>query len=90
MTADTAESPQESRPNLLRRLRRAGVARKLAYILALAALVSGVATYVELTRSTPFGADPDTILVLLNVDLVLLLLLGVVVARRRTDPLRTS
>ena len=82
MTADTAESPQESRPNLLRRLRRAGVARKLAYILALAALVSGVATYVELTRSTPFGADPDTILVLLNVDLVLLLLLGVVVARR--------
>ena len=82
MTADTAESQQKKSTSLLRRLRRAGLARKLAFVLAAAALVSGVATYVELTRSTPFGPDPDTILVLLNVDLVLLLLLGAVVARR--------
>ncbi len=82
MTADTAEPQQDSPPNLFRRLRRGGLARKLAFVLAVAAAVSGVATYAELTRSTPFGPDPDTILVLLNVDLVLLLLLGAVVARR--------
>ncbi|MEE8622287.1 MAG: two-component sensor histidine kinase, partial [Alphaproteobacteria bacterium] len=58
------------------------LARKLAIALTVAAMASGVATYVALTGSAPFDPDPTTILVLLTVDLVLLLLLGAVVARR--------
>jgi two-component system nitrogen regulation sensor histidine kinase NtrY len=56
--------------------------RKLAVVLALAALISGIATYVVITSKPPFGPDPNTVLLLLNLDLVLLLLLGAVVARR--------
>lgn len=58
------------------------LARKFAIALAVAAIASGLATYVALTGAAPVGPDPTTILVLLNVDLVLLLLLGAVVARR--------
>jgi len=62
--------------------RRWGVARKLTLLLAIAATVSGFATYGALTRTGPFGPDTETIIVLLNIDLVLLLLLGAVIARR--------
>ena len=55
--------------------------RKLAVTLALAAVTSGILTYVAWTRSSPFGPDPETVLTLLLVDLVVLLLLGVVVSR---------
>ena len=61
---------------------RMGLARKLAVALTVVASASGIATYVALTGSTPFGPDPTTILILLNINLVLLLLLGAVVARR--------
>lgn len=63
--------------------RRVGLGRKLAVALALAALVSGVATFAALT-STPLddGGDPRTVLILLNIDVIILLLLGAVVARR--------
>ncbi|MBT6119111.1 MAG: PAS domain-containing sensor histidine kinase [Rhodospirillaceae bacterium] len=62
--------------------RRTHLARKLAYALTVAAAISGIATYVALSRSSPLGPDPDTILVLLNIDLIILLTLGAVVARR--------
>ena len=59
--------------------------RKLAIALVLATTVSGLATYAALTGAiSPAGADPLTILVLLNVDLVLLLTLGALVAWRLT------
>ena len=62
--------------------RRVGLTRKLAVALAVAAIISGFATYMALT-SGPLGAqDPTQVLILLNVDLVLLLMLGAVVARR--------
>lgn len=63
--------------------RRLGMSRKLAFTLAALAVVSGVATVLTLTggEGTP-DPDPDTVLALLYVDAVLLLLLGVVVARR--------
>ncbi|MSP67987.1 MAG: PAS domain-containing sensor histidine kinase [Alphaproteobacteria bacterium] len=61
---------------------RVGLGRKAAIALAIAALASGVATYVALGGSSPFGPDPRIVLVLLNIDLVLLLLLGIVVAQR--------
>ena len=62
--------------------RHTGLSRKFAVALAIAATVSGFATYGALTRSGPFGPDAESIIILLNIDLVLLLALGVIVARR--------
>ena len=62
---------------------RFGLIRRIAIILTVAAVISGLATYAALTGSmSPGGADPTTILVLLNIDLVLLLGLGALVAWR--------
>ncbi len=74
-------------PSLLNRLARwdarVSLSRKLAVMLAIAALVSGVATYGALSGWGPFGSPaPQTVLVLLYVDLVLVLLLSAVVLRR--------
>jgi two-component system nitrogen regulation sensor histidine kinase NtrY len=63
--------------------RRVGLERKLAIALLVAAIASGLTTYGVLTGS--FGAAQGqgrTSVVLLLVDLIVLLLLGVVLARR--------
>jgi two-component system nitrogen regulation sensor histidine kinase NtrY len=62
--------------------RDVGLGRKLAVGLGIAAIVSGFATYVVLTGSSPFGPDPQAVFGLLLVDLVLGLLLGSVVSFR--------
>jgi two-component system nitrogen regulation sensor histidine kinase NtrY len=61
---------------------RVGLANKLAVVLTIAAVLAGFATYAVLTESPPFGHDPNTVYLLLNLDLVVLLLLGAVIARR--------
>ncbi|MBL6932676.1 MAG: HAMP domain-containing protein, partial [Rhodospirillales bacterium] len=63
--------------------RRLGMSRKLAFALAAMAVASGIATVATMTgwEGTP-DPDPDTVLALLYLDAILLLLLGVVVARR--------
>ncbi len=61
---------------------RVGLAKKLAIALMISAIVSGFATYAAFTGSAPFSPNPTVILVLLNLDLVLLLALGSLVARR--------
>ena len=61
---------------------RAGVSRKLAIALSIAALASGAATYAVLQGAGPFGPDPPTVRILLFVDLVLALLLSLVVLLR--------
>jgi two-component system nitrogen regulation sensor histidine kinase NtrY len=63
-------------------LRRVGLGRKLALGLTFAALASGMATYVALTGSPPFGPNPRTLLFLVILDLCLLLPLAVLVAQR--------
>jgi two-component system nitrogen regulation sensor histidine kinase NtrY len=68
--------------NMLHWARRVGLENKLAVLLSVAAIASGIATYVALTRNPPFGADADTVSALLGLNLVLLLLLGVIIARR--------
>src|SRR5215470_14678804 len=72
--------------NPMRRMRvwagRIGFGRKLAVALAIAALASGVATYLALTGAPPFGPHPSAVLSLLYLDLVLLLALGAIVAKR--------
>src|SRR5260370_23900544 len=61
---------------------RHGLGRKGAVALAVAAILSGLTSYIMLTGSATFGPDPGTVLLLLNVNLVLLLGLGLVVAKR--------
>ena len=61
---------------------RTGMGKKLAIALTVAAILAGAATYAALTATPPFGSDPRTIYLLLNLDLVLLLLLGAIIARR--------
>ena len=56
--------------------------RQIAIALAVAAAGSGLATYLALTGALPFGRGPNTVLTLLNLDLVLLLALAAVVAKR--------
>ncbi|MFQ5984269.1 MAG: ATP-binding protein [Alphaproteobacteria bacterium] len=60
---------------------RVRLSRKLAPALAIGALASGLLTYGALSGAGPFEPAPDTVLVLLLVDLVLLLLLAAVVLR---------
>lgn len=64
------------------RARRVDTERRLALALTIAAIVSGLATYVAISGAPPYGSDVRTILILLNLDLVLLLLLGLIIARR--------
>jgi two-component system, NtrC family, nitrogen regulation sensor histidine kinase NtrY len=61
-------------------LQDASIHRKLAYLLAAAAVMSGVATFATMTGRT--ATDVQTVLNLIYVDGILLLLLGLVVARR--------
>ncbi|HET6470081.1 MAG TPA: PAS domain-containing sensor histidine kinase [Geminicoccaceae bacterium] len=64
------------------RLRRFDIERRLALFLTVCAILSGLATYWVIAGTPPFGADVRTVLVLLNLDLILLLCLGVIIARR--------
>src|SRR5438093_5740029 len=59
-----------------------GLWRKIAIALAAAALASGIATYLALTGAPPFGPRPGVVLALLYLDLVLLLALAALVAKR--------
>ncbi len=62
--------------------RRSGWERKLGILLGLAAIVSGFSTYAALKAMPPFGDDTDTIIWLLNLDLVILLLLVALISWR--------
>jgi len=64
---------------------RIGLRRKTAITLAVAALLSGIATYLALTGSPPFGPRPVVVLSLLNLDLVLLLALAALVTKRLVE-----
>lgn len=62
--------------------RRTRIERKLAVLLLIAALVSGLATYLAMTGAFDIRPEPFTILVLLLINLAVLLMLGTVVALR--------
>ena len=61
---------------------RVGLGRKLAVALAVLAVIAGTATYLTLTGSSPLTQSTNSLLLLLNLDLVILLALGGIVARR--------
>ena len=74
-------SPVESRlDRVMRRFK--GWSARLTLILMIAAIVSGFSTYAALTETPPFGDDPNTVIWLLNLDLIILTLLVTVIARR--------
>jgi two-component system, NtrC family, nitrogen regulation sensor histidine kinase NtrY len=62
--------------------RRVGLPRKAAFVLALAAVVSGIATFATMTGWSQLGTDPKNVLILLYLDVILLLLFGGVVSTR--------
>jgi two-component system nitrogen regulation sensor histidine kinase NtrY len=61
---------------------RIGLARKLAIFLALASVVAAIATYVTLSGIEAVPREPKPVVLLLTLDVVLLLLLAGLVARR--------
>ena len=82
VSVETSESLTRFAARVSGWARGVSLARKLGIGLFVAAAISGVATYGVLTGSTPFGPEPDTVLVLVNINLVLGLLIGALVARR--------
>lgn len=82
---DVAHRPLSMRRLLMRFFiwsRRVRLVNALAMILSVAAIVSGIATYAALTTWGDAGPDANRVLILLNIDLFLLLALGILVARR--------
>jgi two-component system nitrogen regulation sensor histidine kinase NtrY len=79
---DRSISNRFLRSGFVRFLGRLGQSRRFAFGLVTAALVSVTATYLAMTGTAPFQPDPRLILLLLNIDLVLVLLLATLVARK--------
>ncbi|MCB1592554.1 MAG: PAS domain-containing sensor histidine kinase [Alphaproteobacteria bacterium] len=63
-------------------LRRRSWRTKAALLLVIAAIASSIATYAALTDTPPLGNNPRTVIWLLNIDLVFLVLLVGLIARR--------
>jgi two-component system, NtrC family, nitrogen regulation sensor histidine kinase NtrY len=75
-------SPQRT-PEERRRRRFMHVStRYMVGVLIIAAIVSGIATYAALNEMPPLGNDPATVIWLLNIDLIIMLLLVGLIARR--------
>jgi len=74
--------PQSKFSGVRRGFSSKGIATKLSFVLIIAAIVSGFATYAALTETPPFGDNPDVVIWLLNIDLVILLMLVTLIARR--------
>lgn len=81
-----AAAPSQSTPSNWARISkwasRTGLWRRIALLIIIAALASGIATYGALTGSISFGLGMQIVPVLLNIDLVLVLLLCVIVIMR--------
>lgn len=61
--------------------KRSGLGNKIALALIVISVMAGAATYAALTAGAPFG-DAHTLYLLLNIDLVLVLIIVLIVARR--------
>jgi two-component system, NtrC family, nitrogen regulation sensor histidine kinase NtrY len=68
-------------PPLPRRA-RAAIQGAAPWLLGLAVVVASVLTWAALTRAPPLGGDPRAVFWVLNLDLLVLLALGVPIARR--------
>ncbi|WP_417811316.1 ATP-binding protein [Thalassospira alkalitolerans] len=70
------------RSRFVRFLGRLSQSRKFAISLVAAALISVLATYLAMTGTAPLRPEPRLILLLLNIDLILVLALATLVARK--------
>ncbi|MEM1399606.1 MAG: PAS domain-containing sensor histidine kinase [Pseudomonadota bacterium] len=61
---------------------RVQLGNKLIFALVLIAIICGVATYAVMTATTPLESRERQLFILLNIDLVVLLALGALIARR--------
>jgi two-component system nitrogen regulation sensor histidine kinase NtrY len=82
MARSLATSPRPTWDRFVAWLRRPEIGARLALVLTAAATLSGIATYVVISGWFDIGAAAELVLGLLYLDLILLLLLGVLVARR--------
>ena len=64
------------------RKKKGGLSKALPALLVIAALVCGFATYAAFTEAPPFGDNPELVIWLLNIDLIIVLLLVTLIARR--------
>tara|TARA_R110001592_G_scaffold16881_4_gene71436 strand:- start:1279 stop:3570 length:2292 start_codon:yes stop_codon:yes gene_type:complete len=55
---------------------------KVGILLVVSSILCGFMTYAALSETPPFGDDPDLVIWLLNIDLIILLLLVSLIARR--------
>ena len=62
--------------------KRKKMMRKITPIIVLCAIASGISTYVALTSSAPFGTSPDSLFILMNVNVILLLIVTAIVGRK--------
>ena len=69
----------------LRTSRRYNLASKLPYVLSLLAIICGFMTYWALTRDIALGEKSRSVIFLIYLDLTVLLLLAVVIARRLVE-----
>jgi two-component system nitrogen regulation sensor histidine kinase NtrY len=80
------DSPPPESPGLPARLlrwgRRVNLERKLAILLLIGTVASGTVTFSAMTDHLPMAVEPRAVLLLLNLDLILLLGLSALIARR--------
>lgn len=79
---DAFWGPKSSLSGLRRRFKGKSLSTRLSFALIAAAIISGFATYAALTETPPFGSSPNTVIWLLNLDLIILLTLVTLIARR--------
>ncbi|MDD3182694.1 MAG: PAS domain-containing sensor histidine kinase [Alphaproteobacteria bacterium] len=79
---DPQNKPDEPIKDRKTFLQRYTLSDNLALFLSIAAILLGAATYAALTRTPFFGSDPTTISIFLLLDLIVLVTLGSLVARR--------
>ena len=82
VVAQVAAPPQGPFGRFLGWARRVNLERKLAIALLIATVASGTVTFAGMTDNLPVVVDPWSLLLLLNLDLVLLLALSALIARR--------
>ena len=85
-TAMTVEATRSRERSLLQNLmdwaRRSKLERRLAVVLVVLGLIAGTATFGVMTGDLPITAEPQTVLLLLITDLIVLLGLSALIARR--------
>ena len=74
--------PQKILSSFLRFSRTYNLSRKLAFALSIAAIISGIATYLVLSGTGPFAGKSSKVLPWIYLDLAILLFLTIFIARR--------